>query len=308
MDKDVEQLHRALLQLHFRRVSTFFPVDDPSLLTRSCRPANCFGRAHLDKVLQTHKDMQAFLFDGKNGDGTTVINHLKSMISDRFNNIDVPDAFLYVPEYLGGLDLRNPFIPLLLVRHDLLKDPEARMRKFHEQERKEWEDAKKEFESMTSHERWRRYRSVYPKDEEEVDNIPGEHKEVKANRLRWEDAQKFWSFEEYTKWRECSSFLLCEAYTQLMAQPPKKDIILSEEVRWAWKNLEGLGPTPFAISSADKDSSVDQVDSVAAWTVQYHADELFEKCGGLSVLDTGLLPLGVLKALKSRKVTWQMVL
>lgn len=91
-----------------------------------------------------------------------------------------------------------------------------------------------------------------------------------------------------------------------MARPSKQDICLSEAVIRAWKEREGTSFDSVPFSSEETDP--EQVDSEATWIVQYHADELFEKCGGLSVLDTSLLPLGVLKALKSRKVTWQMVL
>ena len=44
------------------------------------------------------------------------------------------------------------------------------------------------------------------------------------------------------------------------------------------------------------------------WTVQFFEDELMERLGGVEVVDRRLLPVGVLKALKEKKVTWQMVL
>lgn len=252
--------------------------------------------------------MQAFLFEKGDDGGKTVSEHLKSLISRRFDVSDVPDAFLFVHESLGGLGLRNPFVPLLLVRDDLLKDPEERMAKFHKAEREEYESAKREFQGLTSHERWRRYRKVFPKDDEEADNLPPGHQvsaSQRPRRLKWEDAQTFWSFKQFTRYRESSSSLLLNAYQGLMLLPGKSDIVLSDAVIRAWKQLEThrYDSVPFS-SEADPE----QMDSEAAWTVQYHAEELFDKCGGLSLLDTTLLPLGVLKALKGRKVTWQMVL
>ena len=44
------------------------------------------------------------------------------------------------------------------------------------------------------------------------------------------------------------------------------------------------------------------------WTVQFWGNDSFEQFGDLEVVDKGLLPMEVLKALRSRKVTWQMVL
>lgn len=252
--------------------------------------------------------MQAFLFNGENGNGSTVTEHLKSMISSRFDISDIPDAFLYVDEVLGGLNLRNPFVPLFLVRNYLLADPAARMATFHDVEHEDYLREKKQFESMTAHERWRRYREVFPKDDEEADNLPPGYKRddpQMTRRLKWEDAQEFWSFNQYTEWRESSSRLLYETYQELMALPTKEDIALSDPVVQGWKQLESTNPASVPFSTEAEPA---EVDSVAMWTIQYHADELFEKCGGLDVLDTSLLPLGVLKALKSRKVTWQMVL
>ncbi|KAL9108514.1 MAG: hypothetical protein Q9227_006729 [Pyrenula ochraceoflavens] len=284
--------------------------------------ANCFGRGHLDTILQTHQKMQAFLFKGTKS-SNAVTEHLKSMILSRFNVSDIPDSFLLAHESLGGLALRNPFIPLFLVRDTLIVDPQLRIQSFFEEEQKEYQNAKTDFESQTKQQRWRRYREVYPKEDEEADRAPGIDEEPSAStvvdpgkpstssrRLLWENAQSFWSFEEFIQWRECSSGPLYRAYQQLMAQPEKEDIVLAPEVERAWKELQGVGgSTPFTFGSSGAGGDVaDKVDSEAAWTVQYHADEMFEKFGGIQVLDMSFLPLGVLKALKSRKVTWQMVL
>jgi hypothetical protein len=44
------------------------------------------------------------------------------------------------------------------------------------------------------------------------------------------------------------------------------------------------------------------------WIVDFHAAELFEKCGGLSMVEKSFLPLGVLTMMRAKKLTWQMVL
>jgi hypothetical protein len=44
------------------------------------------------------------------------------------------------------------------------------------------------------------------------------------------------------------------------------------------------------------------------WIVDLHATELFEKCGGLSLVEKSFLPLRVLTMMRTKKVTWQMVL
>ena len=240
--------------------------------------------------------MQNFLFgtNGENNDAT-VADHLKGLISRHFGVTDVPDAFLWVPESLGGLSVQNPFVPLILVRENLVKDAEEVMRKFHEDERHEYENAKKDFDSSDKHVRREQYNRVFPK----KNHIWGE--EPSEPILSWNDAQTYPSFEEYSAWREGSSELLQQAYAQLMEQPYKRDIRFSPEVR---RDIDRLAFLP----DMNGDMNIGSMSSEAKWTIQYHADELFEKFGGLSLVDRSLLPLGVLQAMWSRKVTWQMVL
>ena len=240
--------------------------------------------------------MQKFLF-GTNGENhdATVADHLKGLISRNFGVTDVPDAFLWVAESLGGLNVQTPFVPLFLVREGLVKDADEVMRKFHEDERSQYEAAKKYFDSSDKHVRHEQYNETFPK----KDQTWGE--EPSKPILSWNDAQTYPSFEEYTAWREGSSALLQRAYAQLMAQPYKRDIRFSPEVR---RDIDRLAILP----DMNGDMSIDSMSSEAKWTIQYHADELFEKFGGLSLVDTSLLPLGVLQAMRSRKVTWQMVL
>jgi hypothetical protein len=194
-----------------------------------------------------------------------------------------------LPESLGGLGLHNPFIPLFLVCGKLCADPEARMRKFHEEEQEAYNAAKKNFEALTDHERRRRYLAAFPKDEDT------------HQKFDWEEAQEFLTFEQYTKWRECASPQLHAAYKELMSQPDKQDIASSREVSRA---LKKLATTAYEMEDMDPG----KIGSDVKWIIQYYADELFEKYGGLSIVDKSLLPLGVLKAMRSRKVTWQMVL
>jgi hypothetical protein len=56
------------------------------------KPANCFGREHVDKMLATHRHIQERIFDGGN-----VVSFLKKTIHERFGVADVPDGFLFFP-------------------------------------------------------------------------------------------------------------------------------------------------------------------------------------------------------------------
>lgn len=78
-------------------------------------PAYCFGKGHINAVLDTHKQMQQQLFPG-----STATNHIRDMLTSHFEGIESPpDAFICMPENLGGLGLRNPVVPLLLLRQGM---------------------------------------------------------------------------------------------------------------------------------------------------------------------------------------------
>ena len=254
-------------------------------------PANCLGREHLDATLEAHTEMQRYLFNNADT-GKTVVEHVKHKISTDFSipPESIPDSFLYMPESLGGLGLKNPFISLLMLRDDICADPEERMRDFHETEKREYDSLKKSFEALSEKQRRKRYKDAFQRDEDEGSTPP----------ISWKEAQEFTTFDEFTKYRELTSSHLWCAYTNLMAKPSASTVLGTKRVKNALKELsykpEGL------------DYRTGTLDNELMWLVQYFEGDLFELFGGLEVVDKGLLPLGVLKALKARKVTWQMVL
>src|SRR2546430_1507881 len=84
------------------------------------KPANCFGQAHVDAILETHAKMQRELFDSYEG---SITQYLREQISRRFEVEDIPDSFFFLPEELGGLGLQNPFIPFFVLKDQLVKNP-----------------------------------------------------------------------------------------------------------------------------------------------------------------------------------------
>lgn len=246
-------------------------------------PAHCFGLDHLDKILRTHTNMQNFLFNNEDT-GNTVGKHIKHMISRKFDTDDVPDSFLFMPESLGGLGLKNPFIPLLLLRNEVCKDPKKRMIDFHKKEREQYETAKQEFEALSERERRKRYKVVFHIDEDEGTEP----------LISWKNAQKFMSFEDFIKYREYTSKSLYDTYVYLLGQPKQGGVWKSDRV-----DRVKVGAREYLDFAAEPE---------LLWTVQFFETELFEKYGGLEVVDKSLLPMGVLKALKSMKVTWSMIL
>lgn len=67
--------------------------------------------------------MTTLLFSG------SVTDYLRGVIAERFNVNDLPDGFFYFPVELGGLELRNTFIPFLAMREDIKRSPKRTLQK-----------------------------------------------------------------------------------------------------------------------------------------------------------------------------------
>lgn len=249
-------------------------------------PANCFGKAHVDAILETYEQMQDFLFPGSN-----VCAYLKGLIEKRFGVSDIPDAFIFLPEFLGGLGVRNPFIDPFLVRDMVCESPEARISKFLKQEDDSYNDAKREFEELSDQDKKKRRRAVYT-------DAYGDSFTNPALFALEKSLETFMSKEEYIRHRESTSPQLAELYKELMQVPRKKRIATSARVVKTMKRLEGLQPE---LSKKDLKPEME-------WLLQMYERELLEKCGGMSIVEKNLLPLGILTILRKKKVAWQMVL
>jgi hypothetical protein len=246
-------------------------------------PANCFGKAHVDGILETYKQMQDFLFPGSD-----VCAYLKGLIEDRFGVSDVPDAFIFLPESLGGLGVRNPFIDPFLVRDMVCESPAARIDKFLKDEDEMYNTIKTEFEELTEQEKKKRRRSIYTDAYGESVLNPELEKSLEA----------FMSKEEYISHRESTSPQLAALYRVFMEVPRKKRIVTSSRVARTLKRLEEVLPE---LSKKDLKPEME-------WLLQLYERELLEKCGGMSIVEKNLLPLGILTILRKKRVAWQMVL
>ncbi|KAL1981485.1 hypothetical protein VTN96DRAFT_2514 [Rasamsonia emersonii] len=120
------------------------------------------------------------------------------------------------------------------------------------------------------------------------------------HRARDVDPDTFMSLDEFSRFREFVSEDLHSLYLSLMSTPPPEDIHLTREVRHA---LDQLKLTTGKIGTAKK-----MMTSTTKWVLQMYAGEMFERCGGLSLVEKRYLPTGVLAMMRGKKVTWQMVL
>ena len=86
-------------------------------------PTECFGGDHADNMLRTYRGMQRQLFANKDGTSKSVTEHVKHLIEREFSVSDIPDSFLFLPGKLGGMNMKIPFVPSILVHNALYSEP-----------------------------------------------------------------------------------------------------------------------------------------------------------------------------------------
>jgi hypothetical protein len=242
------------------------------------KPANCFGQAHVDAILETHATMQADLFSSHNG---SVTDYLREQISHRFGVENIPDSFFFLPEEFGGLGLQNPFIPFFLLRDQLLKDPLQRMVEFHKAEKKSFKETSETYAALSDSDKERRFRHAF--------DGSSKHRDILT--------EPFFTFEEYTAHREKYSPALLSAYKDLMRKPSIQNIHLTNEIKPWFDELQYSHHVGWNDLSNENQ-----------WIMHLYAEELKSRFGALSIVDRNLLPSGVMKMLKGKKVTWNQIL
>lgn len=158
-------------------------------------PAPCFDVEYIDSILRTYQTMQESVFGSAD---IGVIQHVKAMLKERFNleTNDIPDAFIVLPGELGGLGVRNPFIPVLAVRGSVEKYGTTAeiMQEFFADEKKEYLDFQKSFNSQDESQRISNYYYVsgHARRRDDADEML--HKIMSSTELG-----KFMSFKEFNK-------------------------------------------------------------------------------------------------------------
>lgn len=259
------------------------------------KSANCFGRQHVDDMLATHKRIQQQIFSsgsGAGGMGTScsIIDHLSKTIQQRFGIADVPDGYFYFPVALGGLELQSLFIPLLQIRDSVLESQEQLFDDMLETEKEAYGRLKHEFD-----------RGRVP---------PGHGRRSGAQGGPWQpeleqDRDNFLGAAEFVSHREDLGVIpdeltpkdLLWVFQQLMAQPTKQSIDQVDDLKTA------LGEVP-AGGQAIKPSWSD-MDATWRWITAMYGPEIVQRFGGLSIVDPGLLPMGMVGLLREKRVTWK---
>ncbi|CAI6333126.1 unnamed protein product [Periconia digitata] len=240
------------------------------------RPANCFGEAHVDHILETYSRMQRALFGSHNG---SVTEYLQEKISHRFGVDDVPESFLFLPEACGGLGLTNPFISFFLTRKDLEKNPRQLIKDFQKQEKKDYLDAKNAYAKLSETQRHDRFVSAF--------GSPPTNTAILS--------EPFPPFSTLTDIRLNHSVKLWRAYEKLMQTPQTQGVELSQENAYLFNELKESHGLSYEHMTEEK------------WLMNLYADELRGKFGSLSIVDKNMLPEGTMKMIRERRKPWQLI-
>jgi hypothetical protein len=199
----------------------------------------------------------------------------------RFGVDDVPASFFFLPEDFGGLGVKNPFIPFFMLKNRVIRRPLDRLDQFRKDEKTAYKEASEHFATLTDSEKQRRMRRCFGESTKHSSIVE----------------EEFFGFDEFCSHREVHSIHLLNAFDELMLKPTGQGINLAKGIApWFDELLHSHGQSWHSLSSE------------ARWTMHLYADELKQRFGALSIVDKNLLPGGVMKMLKQKKVTWQMVI
>ena len=246
------------------------------------KAANCFGQAHVDNMLATHRRIQSSIFEDNESASGSVVSYLKHQIEQRYNITDIPDGYFHFPAALGGLEIANPFIPLLRIRDAVPAQPESLLDAFEEKEREAYRGAKKAFEDEAV---WRGG----------LDDPGFEPK----------DKDEFFGFEEFVRYREEFDYgyegQLRDVFERLLQSPGEEGVECSAEVM---TGLNQMAKTE-ATGTCGINGAWVGMDGYWKWVAQCYGPGVIARFGGLNVVDAGLLPIGMVGLVRSGRVKWR---
>ena len=250
------------------------------------QPANCFGGPHVESILATYEKMNKALFEKSNVQ--TVTDYLRHMIQTRFEvkDIHIPDAFFFLPEELGGLGLRNPFISILLVRDKMKHKPAKFLDDFKRREVEQYQVERSTFDDLSDRTLASRAEYINPLPDSETEKPPV---------IPRSEQRTFMSFDEWSRFRESSSIDLRQCYEELMDVPREERVKLTQA-------------TEAALKRAQEEMNLGSLDEEKKWILQLYSENLLTNFGGLNIVDKKFLPMGVLAMIREKRVKWQMVL
>lgn len=264
------------------------------------KPAMCFGRDHIDMAISTLSRIERTLFGPITGPGSGVTDYLRKVISDRFGIHDLPEGLFYFPIELGGLELINPYIPLLAMRENIKQTPHRCLQKAFVQDEANYHKAKERFETGGTYATTYTYTPIFSRNRRATD---GKDTSSDDDRRPSSSPSTFPSLEEYKLYPESFSRPLLNAYKDLIRIPEEASISQSPNLRGTQSSLQSdmkLDEGAKKISGEWRDMS-----PYWRWTAELYHGEIVAKYGSLAAVNREFMPLGVVKTLKEGRMRWE---
>jgi hypothetical protein len=247
------------------------------------KPSFGFGRQHLDAMISTLTRIQNAMFP--NG---RVTDHLGKEAIRRFKlEGNLPDGFWYFPVAMGGMELRNPLVPLFGMRDSIRRSPEHILQKALEADEAAYLVDKERYERTNSGAGLGKYNA-----------------ELKVKMMNSGDVDQFMSRDEYLKFREECSFSLRNAYDTLLCIPDEKPVESTTAILGLLDTLpKSAGRNRGRGTAIQK--NFNNMDPYWQWIVAVHGPEVVKMFGGLQMVDQEQVPLGVVSVMKAGKIRWR---
>jgi hypothetical protein len=269
------------------------------------KPSFAFGRAHVDMMIETFARIQRALFPTG-----SVTDHLRTVIADRFAVKDLPDGFFYFPIRMGGLELRNPLIPLFGMRDSLRRSPQRMLERALDRDEETYNVARENFLKKDAGAGLGRYSNF---DLAREINTQGE---------------SFMPLEEYLRYREEKSVELLTVYNALLQVPDEKVVAKTSQIASWLEKLEGVVGTGrgrgmkrkfgqrggysanvLRAGGADAQSGISKnweaMQPYWKWVLAVHGGEVVKKYGSVRMVEEGKVPVGVVSVMKQGRVRWR---
>jgi len=235
-------------------------------------------------MLATHNRIQRMVFTGgpsSGGEkGGSFVEYLKTVIAARQGVTDIPDGYFYFPNQLGGLEVQSPFITLLQVRDTVLADSTKLFQDFEAAELEAYRAAKRLFEDGEPQRKRRRTTHA-------------------DSGYQPENPDDFLTFEEYTQYREELNFgfrnQLVDVFNRLLEKPAPRAL-----------ETDMNGDVMTMLRMLQTGRLCDWHRMLPYWkhVAQLYGPEMLERFGGFKIVETGLLPMGMVTLFRSGRVKW----
>ncbi|KAI5119813.1 hypothetical protein M0805_006946 [Coniferiporia weirii] len=270
-----------------------------AFVVRSCgTPAIVHGIEHVDGIIDTLAHIQKALFSsgetGNSGIGIgSFVNAVPPMLERRLNvrAEDVPFGWYLWPNAAGGLEVKDPFVDLFLLRDGFRdKSVEDVLRRAHTEDEHHYTRAKRNWDSGKA--------GAQPV---EVDTSGALITSVLNGNETAAAVGSFFDFDEFVKGSEERSVWWYTAYKELLEHPGFTSVDCTPQLKVA---LGVLGDAVDAFGS-DCEKEWKGLSPYWQWVIGMHHDVMVKKFGSLATVEPASVPGGMISVLKGSRMKWE---